>query len=119
MGPLAFSVGSQTFEQGRDLAISDESESKMRFNLRNFPIDEGPYELGEVSFHSGWTFHRAGPNTSEIPRAVMTMIYIEDGMRLIEPKHKNHENDWNTWMPGTKIGAVIDSPLNPVLYRSE
>ncbi len=116
MGPLAFSVGSQVFEQGRDLAISDESEEKMRFNLRSFPIDEGPYDLGEVSYHAGWTFHRAGPNSSSIPRAVMTVIYIEDGIRLIAPKHQNHEKDWHAWMPGVAIGAKVDSPLNPVLY---
>jgi ectoine hydroxylase-related dioxygenase (phytanoyl-CoA dioxygenase family) len=116
MGPLAFSVGSQVFEQGRDMAISDDSEEKMRFNLRSFPIDEGPYDLGEVSYHSGWTFHRAGANSSSNPRAVMTMIYIEDGIKLIEPKHKNHQSDWDMWMPGVEIGAEIDSPLNPVLY---
>ncbi|MCX6018678.1 MAG: phytanoyl-CoA dioxygenase family protein [Chloroflexi bacterium] len=119
LGPLAFCVGSHVFEKGRDLAISDESEEKMRFNLRDFPIDEGPYDLGEVSFHAGWTFHRAGPNTSVMPRAVMTVIYIEDGIRLSQPRHKNHENDWNTWMPGVQIGAAVDSPMNPVLYRAE
>jgi ectoine hydroxylase-related dioxygenase (phytanoyl-CoA dioxygenase family) len=118
MGPLAFSVGSQTFEQGRDMAISDDSEEKMRFNLRNFPIDEGPYELGEVSYHSGWTFHRAGPNTSTTPRAVMTMIYMDENMKLIAPKHKNHQADWDMWMPGATIGEIIDSPLNPVLYSA-
>lgn len=119
LGPLSFAIGSQVIEQGRELAISDESEEKIRHNLRDFPIDEGPYDLGEVSFHAGWTFHRAGPNTSAAPRAVMTVIYIEDGIRLIQPRHKNHENDWNTWMPGVQIGAVVDSPMNPLLYRAE
>lgn len=119
LGPLSFAVGSQAIEQGRELAISDESEEKIRYNLRDFPIDEGPFELGEVSFHSGWTFHRAGPNSSDRPRAVMTMIYMEDGIRLIQPRYKNHENDRNSWMPGVQIGAVADSPLNPVLYRRE
>lgn len=118
LGPLSFAIGSQVIEAGRDLAISDESEEKIRYNLRDFPIDEGAYDLGEVSFHSGWTFHRAGPNTSDMPRAVMTMIYIEDGIRLIRPRHKNHENDWNTWMPGVEIGGIVDSPMNPVLYRA-
>jgi ectoine hydroxylase-related dioxygenase (phytanoyl-CoA dioxygenase family) len=118
LGPLSFAIGSQRIEQGRELAISDESEEKIRYNLRDFPIDEGAYALGEVSFHSGWTFHRAGPNTTDRPRAVMTMIYIEDGIRLMQPRHKNHENDWKSWMPGVQIGAVVDSPLNPVLYRS-
>jgi ectoine hydroxylase-related dioxygenase (phytanoyl-CoA dioxygenase family) len=119
LGPLSFSVGSQVFESGRELEISDESESKIRFNLRDFPIDESPFDLGEVSYHSGWTFHRASPNTSDHPRAVMTIIYMEDGIRLIEPKRKAHHNDWASWMPGAKIGEVVDTPLNPVLYRRE
>ncbi len=118
LGPLAFSIGSQAIETGRDLAISDDSEQKMAFNLRNFKLDEGPFDLGEVSFHSGWTFHRASPNTSDRPRAVMTVIYMEDGIKLIQPRHKNHENDWASWMPGAKIGEVVASPLNPVIYSA-
>lgn len=117
LGPLAFSVGSQVFDTGRDLEISDESEKQIRFNLRDFPIDESPFDLGEVSYHYGWTFHRASPNTSDRPRAVMTIIYMDDSMRLIEPKRKAHINDWNSWMPGAKIGEVVDTPLNPVLYH--
>jgi ectoine hydroxylase-related dioxygenase (phytanoyl-CoA dioxygenase family) len=118
LGPLAFSIGSQMFENGRDLAISDDSEQKMAFNLRNFPLDEGPFDLGEVSFHSGWTFHRASPNTSDRPRAVMTIIYMEDGIKLIAPRHKNHENDWAAWMPGAQVGEAVATPLNPVIYSA-
>ena len=119
LGPLAFSIGSQAFENGRDLAISDDSEQKMAFNLRNFPLDENPFDLGEVSFHSGWTFHRASPNTSDRPRAVMTIIYMEDGIKLIAPKHKNHENDWVTWMPGAKVGKSVATVLNPLIYSAQ
>ncbi|MCS7059765.1 MAG: phytanoyl-CoA dioxygenase family protein [Anaerolineae bacterium] len=118
MGPLAFSIGSHRFEKGRDLEISDESERQMQFNLRNFPIDETPYELGEVSYHYGWTFHRAGANKTDRPRAVMTVIYMEDGIRLIEPQRKAHVNDWHGWLPGVKIGEPAASPINPVLYSS-
>lgn len=117
LGPLAFSIGSQVFDKGRDLGISDESEKQIGFNLKDFPIDESPFALGEVSFHSGWTFHRASPNTSDRARAVMTVIYMEDGMKLIEPQHQNHRNDWASWLPGAAIGEVIDTPKNPVLYR--
>ena len=117
MGPLSFSVGSHKFEQGRDLEISDDSEKQIRFNLRDLPIDESSFELGEVSYHYGWTFHRASPNTTGRPRAVMTIIYMEDGIRLIQPQRKAHMNDWNTWLPGVKVGEVANSPLNPVLYH--
>lgn len=74
-----------------------------------------PYELGEVSFHSGWTFHHTGANTSAHPRAVMTVIYMADGIRLIEPQRKQHVLDWEAFMPGVHPGDVVDSPLNPLL----
>jgi len=49
-------------------------------------------------------------------RKVMTVIYMDKDMRLKEPANENQINDWNTWCPGVKVGDVIDSPLNPVLY---
>jgi ectoine hydroxylase-related dioxygenase (phytanoyl-CoA dioxygenase family) len=121
MGPLAFSVGSHRFESGRELEISDESEEKIQQALaaKKLPLDEGPFDLGEVSFHSGWTFHRAGPNTTLDPRAVMTIIYIEDGIRVAEPTNKHQINDINAWMPGSKVGDVVATGLNPVLYRDK
>jgi len=121
LGPLAFSIGSHAFEAGRELGISDESEIKIGRSLkeRNYPLNDTPFDLGEVSFHYGWTFHRAGPNTSNRPRAVMTIIYMEDGIRLIAPKHKNHQDDWDTWMPGIKIGEVANSHLNPLVYSQK
>jgi len=118
-GPLSFSVGSQRIKIGRDLEISGDSEKKMdeQLKLTNLPIDETPYDLGEVSFHLGYTFHRAGPNKLPRPREVMTIIYIDQDMRLIEPKNSHQKNDWDTWCPGAKIGEIIDTPLNPVLFR--
>lgn len=116
MGPLQFAIGSQVIMENRDLSISDESERKINQSLKDFPKDETAYDLGEVSFHSGWTFHRAGPNQTEAMRKVMTVIYIEDGMRVAPPKHDAQENDLKTWMPGMNVGDVIDSSLNPVLY---
>lgn len=117
MGPLQFAVGSQSIMEHRNLGISDESERKIGQSLKDFPKDETAFDLGEISFHSGWTFHRAGPNQTDQMRKVMTVIYIEDGMLLAEPNSENQQNDWDTWMPGTEIGGIIDSHLNPVLYH--
>jgi len=46
----------------------------------------------------------------------MTIIYMDKDMRLAEPKNEAQVNDWNGWCPGAKIGEIIDSPLNPVIY---
>lgn len=118
MGPLEFAKGSQNYEFGRNLAISDESEAKLKVDLANanFPVDQAPYNLGDVSFHTGWTFHRAGANHSGLPRAVMTIIYMDQDIELVEPTNKPHEQELATWMPGTKVGEVPSTALNPVLY---
>ena len=114
-GPLMFSVGSQRIRTGRDLEISDESEKVMdeRLKISNLPVDETPFDLGEVSIHLGRTFHRAGPNSTLRPREVMTIIYMDRDMRLAAPKNKHQMDNWNT-----KVGDIIASPLNPILYEN-
>jgi ectoine hydroxylase-related dioxygenase (phytanoyl-CoA dioxygenase family) len=120
-GPLMFSVGSQRIKVGRDLDISEEGEKKIdaQLKLSNLPVDESPFDLGEVSFHLGFTFHRASPNQLPKAREVMTIIYMDRDMRLAEPKHQNQKLDWDVWCPGVKIGEIIDSPLNPIIYSRD
>jgi ectoine hydroxylase-related dioxygenase (phytanoyl-CoA dioxygenase family) len=119
MGPLEFSSGSHVIEEGRELAIGDESEAILTKKLRvtDFKHVIEPFELGEVSFHSGWIFHRAGANNTDQLRKVMTVIYMDRDMILSEPANENQMADWETWCPGAKIGEVIDSPLNPILFE--
>lgn len=118
MGPLEFSAGSHLVVEGRELAISDESEQQIQHRLRvtDFSHVVEPYALGEISFHSGWVFHRAGANQSKRMRAVMTAIYMDKDMHLKAPENNNQQLDWDTWCPGASIGSVIDTPLNPVVY---
>jgi ectoine hydroxylase-related dioxygenase (phytanoyl-CoA dioxygenase family) len=119
MGPLSFAARSHRLAQGRDFEISDHSQAKLQEALSNDGISfiEEPYELGELSYHYGWTFHRAGPNSSNRNRGVMTMIYMEDGIRLIKPQHNHHQRDWDAWLPGCHIGGFANSPLNPVIWK--
>ena len=118
MGPLEFSAGSHTIVEGRELEIGDESEEIIQKKLRvtdfNHVIEA--FDIGEISFHSGWVFHRAGANITNEMRKVMTIIYMDKDMILKNPDNKNQIHDWNTWCPDAKIGEIINSPLNPVLY---
>jgi ectoine hydroxylase-related dioxygenase (phytanoyl-CoA dioxygenase family) len=118
MGPLEFSAGSHVVVDGRELEIGDESEVliQKRLKVTDFKHVVEPFDAGEMSFHSGWVFHRAGANNTDIMRKVMTVIYMDKEMKLKQPENDNQVNDWNTWCPGAKVGEVIDSPLNPVLY---
>lgn len=118
MGPLEFSAKSHNLVQGRDLAISDDSEAQIDRLLSEGPYPHiiEPYDLGEVSYHAGWTYHRAGPNQSGEMRKVMTVIYMEDGIRLKSPQNPNQQLDWDTWCPGAEVGKIIRTEMNPVLY---
>ncbi|HLL89406.1 MAG TPA: phytanoyl-CoA dioxygenase family protein [Tepidisphaeraceae bacterium] len=118
MGPLCFAAKSQNMAFGRDLEISDTSEQQLSDALKRegYAVEESPFDLGEVSFHLGWNYHRAGPNTSGRPREVMTIIYMDQNMRVMEPKHAAQKSDLRNWLTGLKPGDAAASPLNPVLY---
>ena len=117
MGPLAFAEQSQNVEIGRNIEISDESERLLAQELadQNFTVNDTPFELGEVSYHAGWTFHRAGPNTSDTPRKVMTIIYMDKDQTISKPQNTYQEADWTTWLGSYPIGSKPESPLNPLL----
>ena len=118
MGPLEFSAGSHTIVEGRELEIGDESEELIQKKLRvtDFEHVIESFDIGEISFHSGWVFHRAGANVTNEMRKVMTIIYMDKDMKLKNPENQNQIHDWNTWCPGAKVGEIINSPINPVLY---
>ena len=119
MGPLEFSSQSFKLTTGRDKEIGDESQQMLNETLdkEGFKHVIEPFEIGEVSFHRGWLFHRAGANNTDKMRGVMTMIYMDKDMILKQPENKNQLVDWETWCPGAQIGKQIDTPINPVLYQ--
>jgi len=120
MGPLSFAVGSHRLELGRDLEISDESEARVQAALdeAGLEVEDGPYRLGEVSYHLGWTFHHANPNRTDAPRKVLTIIYVDADIRVTEPVNPAHHGVLETVIPGAQVGGVIDTPVNPVLWPS-
>ncbi len=119
MGPLEFSAASHQIVEGRELEIGDESETLIQKRLRvtDFKHVIEPFDAGEISFHSGWVFHRAGANATSEMRKVMTIIYMDKDMKLKNPDNKNQILDWETWCPGAKVGEIINSPLNPMLFQ--
>ncbi len=118
MGPLAFAEGSQHVELGRDIEISDASEKILADELQklNFRMHDTPFDLGEVSYHAGWTFHRAGPNTSNRPRKVMTMIYMDKDQVIMQPRNRFQLADHAKWLDNIPVGSHPQNELNPVLF---
>lgn len=121
MGPLSFSGGSHKLEVGRDLPISEESERSIAETLRerDLPYAEEPFELGDVSFHYGWTFHRAPANTTAVPRRVQTIIYVDADAPIAEPTSDAQRKDLERWLVGAEPGQLATGPLNPVLYSRQ
>jgi ectoine hydroxylase-related dioxygenase (phytanoyl-CoA dioxygenase family) len=120
MGPLEFSSQSFKLTAGRDKEIGDESQQMLNETLdkEGFKHVIEPFEIGEVSFHRGWLFHRAGANNTDKMRGVMTMIYMDKDMILKQPENKNQIVDWETWCPGAEVVKQMDTPINPVLYQN-
>ena len=119
MGPLEFSAGSHAIVEGRELAISDDSENLIaqKLKITDFKHVIEPFDLGEVSFHSGWVFHRAGANQTSNVRKVMTVIYMDKDMILKKPENENQKKDWEVWCPGAEIGEIINTEMNPIAYK--
>jgi ectoine hydroxylase-related dioxygenase (phytanoyl-CoA dioxygenase family) len=119
MGPLSFASGSQNFPALRDLSISDNSERLIQeaMERERVPYVQEPYVLGDVSFHNGFTFHRAPANLSDRPRRVMTVIYMDRDIKVTEPINDDQRVDLEAWLADARIGESPDGPLNPVLYE--
>jgi len=119
-GPLEFSAGSNRLTAGRDKQISDESQVFLEAELKNHKFEHviEPFDIGEISFHRGWLYHRAGPNVSGNMRKVMTMIYMDKDTVLKTPENHNQQADWDAWCPGATVGQIVNTPLNPVLYEA-
>lgn len=120
MGPLSFARGSHRLDLGRHLEIGDESEAAIQLSLEKSGLETvtEPYVLGDVSYHLGWTFHRAAPNRSAAARRVMTIIYMDADITITEPVTAGQRADLGRWMAGASVGDVPETPTNPVLYRA-
>ena len=119
MGPLSFAAGSQKNKDYRSLAISDDSEMLIQKAMNEYPLECSPYDIGEISFHSGWMYHRAPANETGQTRGVMTIIYMDESIELKEPQNPNQENDRRAYIPDVEVGAKAASRLNPILYSKD
>ncbi|KAL4531588.1 hypothetical protein Ndes2526B_g04306 [Nannochloris sp. 'desiccata'] len=122
MGPLEFVAGSQNADLGRSVGIGIASDAAVSAAVKQggYELITGPFEAGEVSFHSGWTFHKAPPNTTtDKTRKVLTVIYMDKDMKMAEPLNDNQRADANRYLTGVEVGKVCDGPLNPILWGKE
>lgn len=118
MGTMVFASGSHMHGPLTDLAISEASDTVYAQLVKDRGFRLGTYDLaaGDATFHSGWTAHATHPNTGTMDREVMTIIYYEDGARIVEPVSAMRKIDMEAFHPGQHPGERAASVLNPVLY---
>jgi ectoine hydroxylase-related dioxygenase (phytanoyl-CoA dioxygenase family) len=118
VGSMVFAGGSHRLGDLRGPAISDDSQAAFDALVaeRDLPLQtHGALAAGDATFHAGWTLHRAGPNPTGADRPVMTVIYAEDGARLVDPTPQQ-ELDLRLYAPGAGPGDLLATELNPRLW---
>lgn len=124
---IAEEVGSMTFVdgshrmgdlRGREISDASDAEFAALIDDRSLPTTtHGAMNVGDVTFHHGWTIHSAPPNPTDAMRPVMTMIYLADGTRVADEPLSDHEEfDRAMWLGGAEPGAIIDGPSNPLVW---
>ena len=120
MGTMIFADGSHTEGPLLHESISERAgEAYERVvRERRYPVTGYVLNAGDATFHAGWTVHAAHGNTSTRVREVLTVIYYEDGAKIIEPDTEYRRTDMRVFFPGQAPGEIAASPLNPLLYAA-
>ena len=119
MGVMKFASKSHAGGLLGNLAISDKSEEAYdKFvTEKGFPVTGGQaMAAGDATFHTGWTLHRAPPNTSPKTREVMTIIWYADGAHIPVLDTDGRKGDVAYIFPGKKTGDLAVSDVTPLVY---
>jgi hypothetical protein len=120
MGPLAFARPIDVHRLVEDVPFSKSDTSydrrvSERFRRHGVAVDDGPFELGEVSFHHNLSFHTARGNHTDRSRVVLANTFYADGAAVVE-EPTMVSGDWQKFLPGVGPGEVAASALNPVCW---
>lgn len=123
MGPLAFAKPIDVWKRVRDVPFDKTNTSYDRqvaeiFRDTDVAVEDGPFAVGEVSFHHNLSFHTAGPNRTRMSRIVLANTYYADGAKLLD--HPTMvSGDWRKFLPGVEPGEIAASRLNPICWPME
>jgi hypothetical protein len=120
MGPLAFAKPLSVFELVKNIDFNkfDTSYDKQvarAFRSNHVLIEDGPFAMGEVSFHHNLSFHTAARNATTRTRVVLANTFFADGARVVE-QPTMVSGDWQKFIPGVEPGEIAASELNPVCW---
>ena len=120
MGPLAFAKPINVYELVKSLEFNKFDTSYDRcvsevFRQHGVSIENGPFAMGEVSFHHNLSFHSAAANRTRRSRIVLANTYYADGARIVD-QPTMVSGDWRKFIPGAGPGDIAASELNPVCW---
>lgn len=117
MGPLTFYEGSHLIDANTRAALEKSDQSALTTALSSFAQNTAHYAVGDISYHLGSTYHRAGENLSQIPRNAFGIVYVADGALVTEPRGGQRIEMLSHWSSGAKVGQPLNSERNPVLLK--
>jgi len=120
MGPLAFAKPISAHRLVESLVFNKTDTSYDRrvaeiFREAGTEIEDGPFAMGEISYHHNLSFHTAESNRTRRSRVVLANTYYADGARLLDSPTMV-SGDWQKFIPGAAPGDVAASHLNPVCW---
>lgn len=109
-GCLFFYPGSQNFEREY---VDIFNSPHVPENIQALEKVYQPLSAGDLTFHSGLTYHGAGPNITNDLREGMTIIYLADGCTFtsIDARNATHKS-----CIGLKDGERIDTIYTPIIF---
>jgi len=121
MGPLSFARGADlrplleavSFERA---GTGYDTQVAKQFAAADVAVEDGPYAVGDVSFHGALCFHTAGPNHTDQPRRALATTYYGDGAHVVD-QPTLISGAWQDFLPGVAPGGLAATPLNPVVGR--
>ena len=123
MGPLSFARGADLQQRLFDDLTIDQThpayDGTISRGLRDagVEVEDGPFAVGDVSFHGAQAFHTAGANRTTAPRRALATTYLADGVR-VRTDLSILSGTWREFIPDTAPGQPIDGRLNPLVGRS-
>ena len=120
MGPLAFAKSIDAYRLVEDIPFNKFDASYDRrvnetFQKYKMLMEDGAFELGEISFHHNLSFHTASANKTSRSRIVLSNTYFADGARLVE-QPTMISGDWQKFAPGVGPGDLLATHVNPVCW---
>jgi ectoine hydroxylase-related dioxygenase (phytanoyl-CoA dioxygenase family) len=120
MGGLLFAAGSHHGGLFPEVPFLQNFQEIFNRVIKEHEIPTYTYTLGagDAVFYSGDVLHSSIDNRGDRRWEVLSVIYFEDGTRVMAPDHDHRRIDMREFLPGLKPGDIAASNLNPLLYRS-